>query len=124
VQRLEQIPLEEMPQVVRLASELYAADEKCEHETCQKQATVQAAAEAGLPEGYMERAAEQWLEQEQARLQQQQAREVHATETRTQKTYHPLVKVILVLLAMVLSLPLIFVLLVLIPLFLSWFAVK
>lgn len=55
--RLDNIPPEEMPEVVRVASELYEKDREREAEAAERQATVQAAAEVGLPEEYLHRAA-------------------------------------------------------------------
>jgi hypothetical protein len=55
--RLQDIPPEQMPEVVRVASELYEKDKENEVEAAQRQATVEAAAEVGLPEEYLHRAA-------------------------------------------------------------------
>ena len=55
--RLENVPPEEMPQVVRIASELYEKDRTLEAEAQERQATVEAAEEVGLPEEYLHRAA-------------------------------------------------------------------
>ena len=55
--RLQDIPPEQMPEVVRVASELYEKDREHEAEAEQRQATVAAAAEVGLPEEYLQRAA-------------------------------------------------------------------
>jgi len=57
--RLENIPPEQMPEVVRIASELYSKDQAQDAEAQERQATVDAAAEIGLPEAYLHRAAEE-----------------------------------------------------------------
>lgn len=54
--RLENIPPEQMPEVVRIASELYSQDQTQDAEAQERQATVDAAAEIGLPEAYLHRA--------------------------------------------------------------------
>jgi hypothetical protein len=55
--RLENIPPEQMPEVVRIASELYTRDQEKEAEAQERQATVAAAEEIGLSEDYLHRAA-------------------------------------------------------------------
>jgi hypothetical protein len=60
MQRLEQIPAEEMQTVVRIASEMYENDRKLQVEAGERQAAVAAAKEVGLPDEYLERAAEEW----------------------------------------------------------------
>jgi len=57
--RLENVPPEEMPEVVHIASELYEKDKQYDEESQQRKATVDAAAEVGLPEEYLHRAAQQ-----------------------------------------------------------------
>lgn len=54
--RLENVPPEQMPEVVRIASELYSQDQAQEAEAQERQATVDAAAEIGMPEEYLHRA--------------------------------------------------------------------
>jgi hypothetical protein len=61
MQRLEQIPPEEMPQVVRIAAEMVENDRQLEAEADERLATIAAAKEAGVPEEVLERAAEEWL---------------------------------------------------------------
>jgi hypothetical protein len=63
MQHLALIRPEEMPQVIRIASELHEAEDQ--NSATQKQATIQAASEVGLTEAQLERAAEQWLQQRQ-----------------------------------------------------------
>lgn len=55
--RLENVPPEQMPEVVHIASELYEKDRQLDSETQERQATVDAAKEIGLPEEYLHRAA-------------------------------------------------------------------
>jgi hypothetical protein len=55
--RLENIPPEEMPEVVHIASELYERDKEQDAAALHRQATVDAAEEVGLPEEYLHRAA-------------------------------------------------------------------
>jgi hypothetical protein len=55
--RLEEIPAEQMPEVLRLASELYAQDRAAIETAEQRRELLKAAAEAGLPPEYLERAA-------------------------------------------------------------------
>lgn len=55
--KLENIPPEEMPQVVRIATQLQEQDRQTEAEEQQRQATVAAAEEVGLPEHYLHQAA-------------------------------------------------------------------
>lgn len=55
--KLENIPPEQMPEVVHIASELYEKDRQLDAETQERQATVDAAKEVGLPEEYLHRAA-------------------------------------------------------------------
>jgi hypothetical protein len=57
MQKLENIPPEEMPEVVSIASRLYQADQDLREEAQERQATIAAAEEAGLPEEYLHRAA-------------------------------------------------------------------
>ncbi len=57
VLRLENVPPEQMPEVVHIASELYERDRLKDAETQERQATVDAAKEVGLPEEYLHRAA-------------------------------------------------------------------
>src|SRR5262245_62349135 len=56
-QRLEAVPAEQMPEVLRLASELYAQDRAAIEKAEQQRELLKAAAEAGLPPEYLERAA-------------------------------------------------------------------
>ncbi|HLV81361.1 MAG TPA: hypothetical protein VKT32_13835 [Chthonomonadaceae bacterium] len=55
--RLENVSPEEMPEVVRIASELYERDQGKEAQDQERQAYVDAAEEVGLPEEYLHRAA-------------------------------------------------------------------
>jgi len=55
--KLENVPPEEMPEVVHLASVLYERDKEKSAEDQERQATVDAAREVGLPEEYLHRAA-------------------------------------------------------------------
>jgi hypothetical protein len=55
--RLEQLSPEEMPEVVRIASQLYEQDRTRDAEAQERQAYVDAAKEVDLPPEYMERAA-------------------------------------------------------------------
>src|SRR4051794_29334133 len=55
--RLENVPPEQMPEVVHIASELYEKDRQLDVESQERQATVEAAKEVGLPEEYLHRAA-------------------------------------------------------------------
>jgi hypothetical protein len=57
MQRLEGVSPAEMPEVLRLASELYAQDRAAIEQAQQQRELVRAAAEAGLPPEYLERAA-------------------------------------------------------------------
>ncbi len=56
-QRLDEIPPADLPEVVRVASELYAHDRAEMERAKERQELLQAAAEAGLPAEYLERAA-------------------------------------------------------------------
>src|ERR1700681_1809890 len=64
-ERLEEIPSRRLPEVLQLASELYAKDQAAGERAQERQELLQAASEAGLPPEYLERAA--------AQLQAQQA---------------------------------------------------
>lgn len=55
--RLENVSPEEMPEVVRIASELYERDQGKKAQDQERQAYVDAAGEVGLPEEYLHRAA-------------------------------------------------------------------
>jgi len=55
--KLENIPPEQMPEIVRVASELQERDLKQEEETQNQQSTIAAAEEMGLPETYLHQAA-------------------------------------------------------------------
>lgn len=57
MQRLENVSPEEMPEVVRIASELYEQDQAQSAQDQTRQAYVDAAGEVGLPEEYLQRAA-------------------------------------------------------------------
>lgn len=57
--KLENVSPQEMPEVVRIASELYQRDQEKEGEEQERLSTVQAAEEIGLPEEYLHRAAEE-----------------------------------------------------------------
>ena len=72
--RLENIPPSEMTEVVHIASELYEKDRQQEAETQERQATVDAAAEVGLPEEYLHRAAAELHARRVARVRQQRRR--------------------------------------------------
>jgi hypothetical protein len=77
MQRLEQIPAEEMQTVVRIASEMYENDRQLAAEAGERQAAVAAAKEVGLPDEYLERAAEEWQRRQtvtRPTLQNQQAK--------------------------------------------------
>jgi len=74
--RLENIPPEQMPEVVRIASELYSQDQALDAEAQERRATVDAAAEIGLPEEYLHRAAEEL-----------HARRVEAVQQRRRRRY-------------------------------------
>src|SRR5262245_21890563 len=56
--RLKDVATEQMPEVVRLASELYEQERGEIVAAGERQAAVEAAAEVGLPPEYLERAAE------------------------------------------------------------------
>jgi hypothetical protein len=56
-QRLEEIQLAEVPEVLRVASELYARDRAEMERAARRQELLRAAAEAGLPVEYLDRAA-------------------------------------------------------------------
>lgn len=56
--KLENVPPEKMPEVVRIAAELYEKDQDEQRAQQERHATVEAAAEAGLPEEYLQRAAQ------------------------------------------------------------------
>jgi hypothetical protein len=58
--KLENVPPEQMPEVVHIASELYEKDQQYKAESQERNATVKAAAEVGLPEEYLHLAAQQW----------------------------------------------------------------
>lgn len=55
--KLENIPPEQMPEVVRIASELQQRDLEQAEEEQERQSTIAAAAELGLPEKYLHQAA-------------------------------------------------------------------
>jgi hypothetical protein len=57
MKRLEQISPVEMPEVLRIASELHARDQVQIQRATQREELVRAAVEAGLPVEYLERAA-------------------------------------------------------------------
>jgi hypothetical protein len=57
VLKLENVPEEKMPEIVRIATELQEKDRKLEAEEQTRQATVAAAEEVGLPEKYLHQAA-------------------------------------------------------------------
>jgi hypothetical protein len=57
--KLENVTPQEMPEVVRIASELYQQDQQKEGEAQERQATLDAAEEVGLPAEYLHRAAEE-----------------------------------------------------------------
>lgn len=71
-QRLEEIPSTQLPEVLQLASELHARDQAAVQRARERQELLKAAAEAGLPPEYLERAAAQ-LQAQQARPQPQRA---------------------------------------------------
>ena len=56
-QRLEEIQLAEVPEVLRVASELYAKDRAELEQAARRQELLLAATEAGLPAEYLDRAA-------------------------------------------------------------------
>jgi pentapeptide repeat protein len=64
----------DLPAVLRVAAELYARDRAQIERAAQRQELKQAAAEAGLPPEYLERAAVTLQAQRMARLQQQRSR--------------------------------------------------
>ena len=72
--RLENIPPEQMPEVVHIASELYEKDRQLDSESQERQATVDAAKEIGLPEEYLHRAATELHVRRVAQAQQQRRR--------------------------------------------------
>ena len=72
--RLENIPPSEMPEVVHIAAELYERDKQQEAETQERQATVDAAAEVGIPEEYLHQAAAQLHSRRVAQIQQKRRR--------------------------------------------------
>lgn len=55
--KLENVSPQEMPEVVRIASELYEKDQEKEGEAQEREATLNAAEEVGLPPEYLHRAA-------------------------------------------------------------------
>lgn len=55
--KLENIPEEKMPEIVRIATELQEQDRKLDTEEQTRQATIAAAKEVGLPEKYLHQAA-------------------------------------------------------------------
>ncbi len=61
--RFENVPSEEMPEVVRIASEMYESDQEKERDPTQEidehQSVVDAVEEIGVPRGYLERAAQE-----------------------------------------------------------------
>lgn len=57
--KLENVSPQEMPEVVRIASELYQQDQEKEGEAQERQSTLAAAEEVGLPAEYLHRAAEE-----------------------------------------------------------------
>ena len=69
-ERLEEIPSTQLPEVLQLASALYADDQAAVQRARERQELLKAAAEAGLPPEYLERAAAQ-LQARQARPQPQ-----------------------------------------------------
>src|SRR5205807_918200 len=68
--RLKDVPEEDMPEVVRVASELYERDREQAAQDQAKQAYVDAAGEVGLPPEYLERASEEVHARRVARVQQ------------------------------------------------------
>jgi|SRR5579872_2411175 len=76
--RLDNVPQEEMPEVVRIAAELYEKDQAnaaaAEQRETNLKATVDAAAEVGLPPEYLQRAAAEMHARRVARIRQQRRR--------------------------------------------------
>jgi hypothetical protein len=68
--KLENVPPEQMPEVVRIASEMYERDQQRNEEAQLRQATVKAAEEVGLPEEYLHRAAAEMHSRKVEELQQ------------------------------------------------------
>jgi hypothetical protein len=58
-QRLDEIPSTKLPEVLKLASELHAGDQAAMERAQERRELLKAAAEAGLPPEYLERAAAQ-----------------------------------------------------------------
>jgi hypothetical protein len=72
--RLKDLPPQEMREVVEIATELYEQEQGRREEAVVRQATVDAAAEVGLPPEYLERAAAVLHERRVAEIRQKQKR--------------------------------------------------
>jgi hypothetical protein len=70
--RLEDLPTAEIPEVLRIASELQARDRAEAERASHRRALLKAAAEAGLPAEYLERAAAELHARRAARLRRRQ----------------------------------------------------
>jgi hypothetical protein len=75
-ERLDEIPSRQLPEVLQLASALYADDQAAVQQARERQELLKAAAEAGLPPEYLERAAAQ-LQAKQAGRRPERCRRRH-----------------------------------------------